>query len=202
MLVGLAFFITARTEPVVPAPDKFGTGTSVILYDAPTKIAADEWAKAFVHRVLLERHPEQKLTELKVIPVYERLQTSTGSQHIDWSTLVRDAAVTNEGRDDFIESHWSMIFYPADQSQTATPAGFDPNDPELVKRRVPEPDEWNWNPKKQFYYVFYHDARAFIVRSMNVLLASQPYVAAVKGTSEGDHNAAVTVWPGAEQFQK
>ena len=64
------------------------------------------------------------------------------------------------------------------------------------------PEEWNWDENKLFYYVLHHEKRAFIVRAMNKWFAVKPYVAAVKGTPDGEYNISVSTWPGAKPYQQ
>jgi hypothetical protein len=138
ILVALAFFITARTEPVDPGPDKFGWGTSIVLYDAPSQESAHQWAKAFVHGLLLKGHRELKLTELKVLPVNDRLFTSTGTENIDWPSSVEHASASNDYNDPSLESHDSMMVTAPNAHEPD--ASAEANDIEAFKKRVPHPD--------------------------------------------------------------
>jgi hypothetical protein len=197
----LVFFITVRTEPSNPGQGWFGHCTSIILYDAPSQDAADQWAKAFVEDRLLKRHPEQELSELKVLPIHDRLFTSAGDEKIDWPSFAEHANATDNYSDHSIEFHSSMMFIESNARKPTASTETDFTDLESLKKSVRDADRWNWNEKKHFYYVLYHGKRAFIVRAMNMLLAVRPYDKAVMGPPAGDHNVYISTWPGAEQYK-
>jgi hypothetical protein len=203
--MALVFFVTARTEPVNPGPDKFGSCTRIILYDAPSQKAADRWAKGYVEHLLLDDHPEQKLAKLQVLPVYDRVLTSAGDEKIDWPSFVEHANATNRRDDHSAELGSSLRFSPAKAHEPAAPANAD-NDLEYLKKylkkHIPDAKRFNWNPKKQYYYVLYHDKRAFIVQAINMFLASRPYVRTFTGTPDGEHNVSIITFPGAKSYHE
>ena len=189
-----AFFIKARTEPVDPGADRFGSGTRLVLYDAPSRAAAETWSKGYVQELLLDGHPEQKLSQFNVVSVYERLLTTADDEQIVWPSLVEQASASPA------ELGSSMMFESASASRLD-----DSEDDEIerLKKRVPDTKKnYNWNPKKQFYYVLYHAERAFIVRAMNMFLAPRPYIRAFAATPDATHRVRIATWPGARQCHK
>jgi len=82
----LAFFITASTKPIEGCADKFGTCARVVLWNTPSPAAANEWARDYVNATLLCRS-SQKLTELKVLPIHDRLLAAAETIEIQWPLL-------------------------------------------------------------------------------------------------------------------
>ncbi len=84
----LAFFITGHTKATACAGNKCGGSlTRMVLHGAPSKEAAESWAKDYVSKLLLKGRPEQNLTKLLVLPVYEALLTAAGEEPIDWKSF-------------------------------------------------------------------------------------------------------------------
>lgn len=194
-LLTLAFFITARTAPVPSSLAKSGTGTRLVLHGAPTREAAQTWAIDYVQDLLLHGHPEQKLAELVVIPIHHRLLTPDGDENIDWPSFSK-CAISSD-----LERGASMRYQPMDAAKQAASGVAEAAEIERLKRQVPDAKRFNWNSKKQFYYVARHDECAFLVRAMNMLLVSRPYARTFAGTPHGDRAISVVTWPGARRYE-
>ena len=201
-LLALAFFITANTSPIEPGPHRYGSTTSVVLYEAPSQEAAEEWGKSYVERMLLDGHPDQKLTELKVIPLHDSLLTSTGETPIEWPSLVERAKATERYNDRSNEVGSSMVLML--NPKPSPPASTKPEayDVEAVKKHVPDAAKWNWDETKPCYYLLYRDNDAFVVQSMNMLLAGSVFVKSKGGEMEEKQRVLISAWPGAEKYQK
>lgn len=200
VLMALAFFIKADTKPVDPGPGKYGRTTSVVLYEAPSKGVAETWAKDFAQRRLLEDHPDQRLTSLKVIPIHDRLFTLNGDELIDWSAFVEQVRTMEWDDHRSNEFGIGMVFTTKMKpSPSSEPVRFDAT---AIKKQIPDANRYNWDEKKQSYYVLYCDNEAFVVRAMNMFVCSQPYALATKGTIDGGESVTVTTWPGSEKYQQ
>lgn len=201
-LLALAFFITANTAPVEPGPHRYGSTTSVVLYDAPSQETAQEWGKGYVERMLLNGHPDQKLTELRVILLHDRLLTSTGEKPIEWPSLVEYAKAAERYGDRSSEVGSSMVLMVNPKQMTAAPIKPEAYDVESIKKHVPDADIWNWDETKQCYYVLHRDNDAFVVRSMNMLLAGSVFVKSMGEKVEEKQRVLISSWPGADKYQK
>jgi hypothetical protein len=191
------FFIKGRTEPIEGAGNKFGSVTFTILYDAPSKDAADQWAADFVAERLLRRHPEQRLTETLVAPVYSHLLTSDGEAEIDWPSFAIDA----KDKYDKKERGCSMRFIAGRRENADSPALESPLKwIESVKARISDPDRFNWDERKRFFYVVYHSHQAHIVQAINMCQVSQIYSFCVQPASAEKIRLLVRSWPGATRW--
>ena len=199
-LLALAFFITVNTSPIIPGPDQYGQSASVILYDAPSKEDAEHWANDFAQRRLLENHPDQKLTSLKVIPIRDRLLTSNGDELIDWDAFAEHVRATESYDDHPNEFGIGMLLKPqVKSSPTSEPVAFDVD---AIKKQIPNAELYNWDEKKQFHYILYQNSEAFIVRAMNMLLSCQPYSLATKENTDVTQPVEISPWTGAEKYHK
>jgi hypothetical protein len=191
------FFIKAGTQPVDPESGISGSGTSTILYNAPSQEAAEQWAKEFVGELLLKGHPEQKLTNLQLLPVHERLITPVGDEPIPWHALIEYARLIQRIKPS-VELGSSTRFSAPNLAKTTAPDRYDLK---TLKKSIPNSDRYNWDEKKQSYYVLYHENRAFIVRAMNKFLTLPPFIRAVQGSPDGDHSISIRTFPGATGYQ-
>jgi hypothetical protein len=71
---------------------------------------------------------------------------------------------------------------------------------EEVKSKLPNPEQWNWDPQEWFHYVLYDDREAFIVRAMNMLFA--PLVFTKHGPGHGESRVFVQTWETATAFSE
>lgn len=201
--MAFTFFIKVSTEPIQPDPNKFGSAMSIILHNVPSQEAGEQSAKLLLERKLSKlrlskRYPEQKVAECKVLSVYDYLLTSTGNQQLDWHWMIlHEKDRYDDHRHEF---HSSMYLKPPNLAQSENSQAGD-LDVKAIKERIPDSERWNWDEQKQFYYIFYHEKRAFVVRSINMILAAHHYATAVRGTPDGDYNAAGRRLPGVMEFE-
>jgi hypothetical protein len=98
--------------------------------------------------LLLEGSPEQRLTELLVLPVYEALLASTGEETIDWKSFRTRADDYSHGPE-----CGSNMRIPASAHRNTDAADAKEKDIRALRARTPGLDRWNWDERKEFLYV-------------------------------------------------
>lgn len=159
----LAFFIIAHTKPIEGCADKFGTCARVVLWNTPSTAAANEWARDYVNATLLCRS-SQKLTDLKVLPIHDRLLAAAETIEIQWPLLVEEAARNFRRK----ERGSTMALTPPKARRIAQPPDrFRDRMRRLLKRttvRFSRPS----------YYIAFHAKRAFILRATDLVSSAAP----------------------------
>lgn len=193
-----AFFIQGNTKPIDGAGNKFGSAIHIVLYDALSKNAADRWSADFVTERLLRRHPEQRLTRILVTPVHSHLLTSGGETGIDWPSFTIEA----QGKYNKSEIGSTMSFIVRG-GENPGPLALDSLSKwkESIKNRISDPDRFNWDERKKFFYIVYHSHQAYIVEAVNAMLASRIYSCCVRPASAEETRLQVKSWPGSVCWQ-
>ncbi len=199
----LVFFISAHTEPILPAPDqKHGSATQIVLTEAPSRENAETWARQYVQKMLLDLFPEQKLSELKIIPVHDAIFTHEGSEKIDWTTFPAKAMSARERHSSGF--HYSAETYLKLDSnkprKTPLPADWDDLDA-CKERMIGHAEKFNWDKNKQFYYLAYSDTDAFVIKSVNIFTSAIPFIKNTIDTPYSESNITTTTWPGVREYE-
>lgn len=193
-----AFFIAAQTDPVTPAPDQYGSLANLVLLGAPSLEKAEIWARKYVQKTLLDDHPEQKLTELVVIPIHDTIFTHEGTQPIDWSTFPMQAMSKYDDHPHDFHSSGCIINENKSGSNSLLK---DWDNLAALKKQVPDGANLNWDETKQFYYLVYSDSCAFVTKSVNFATAPIPFIKNQMHALQSASNITVTVWPGVETYK-
>jgi hypothetical protein len=186
----LAFFIIARTKPIEGGGDKFGTCARVVLWNTPSPAAATHWARGYVNTTLLCRS-SQKLTDLSVLPIHERLLTATAPLQIQWPLLVEEAARHSRRK----ERGSTMALTPPKARRIAQPPDRFSDRMRRLLRRITA------RFSRQSYYIAFHAHRAFILRAADLVSSAAPYIMEVGKTPEGDDFPIILPWPGAKDYR-
>jgi hypothetical protein len=197
--MSLAFFISAGAEPLEPGPDTFGTGTAIILYDAPSEAAAEKWAANYARQMLLEVRPDQKLAYLNLLPLRDSIITPTGERKIEWSSFA-ELTNTMSGTDAYNgEFHQTLGMVVSKERNLQKAEDFDV---EKFKQQVPDPGQYNWDPQKSSHYVLHHDTQAVVVEEINLFVAMVRHGHVVMSHAERPKNIQTRVWPGAMKYSE
>jgi hypothetical protein len=145
--------------------------------------------------LLLEGSPEQRLTELLVLPVYEALLASTGEETIDWKSFRTRADDYSHGPE-----CGSNMRIPASAHRNTDAADAKEKDIRALRARTPGLDRWNWDERKEFLYIVRIRDRAYVVRAMNMIMAVCSYLPAIKGAPAAEEDAFVCTWPGLKKY--
>ncbi|MGC3992078.1 MAG: hypothetical protein QM796_20770 [Chthoniobacteraceae bacterium] len=195
----LAFFIYAGTEPIEPGPGAYRTGTEIILYDAPSREAAEKWAQAYVRENLLVPRPDHKLAYLNLLPFQDEILTPTGEKKIEWPSFAEHVNAMREQGGYSPELHSSMGMT---LSKDRSPRETERLDLESLKQLVSDFDQYNWDPQKPSYYVLYYDRRAVMVEEVNLFVAMVRHGHAIVNPEDHPKNILITAWPGALKYNE
>jgi len=175
MPLALAFYITISAEPIEPGPDKYDSGTRVVLVGVPSQKAAQEWAMDLAKRTVLTEPHQQKLKEIRFLPLSNSLLTLTGRSEIDWSRLSKQVQdIANDRRHKSDISFSGGLFMPSPNDDTTRDKDWD----NLKRLRAKAPKEFrdkvNWNELHPAYFICHDQKKAIIVEAVNFLAASIP----------------------------
>ena len=177
MPLALAFYITISAEPIEPGPNKYDSGTRVVLVGVPSRKLAQEWAMDLAKRTVLAEQHQQKLKEIRFLPLSNNLLTLTGRSNIDWSKLSKQVQdIANDRRHESDVSFGGGLFMPSPNAATTHEKDWD----SLKRLRAKAPKEFrdtmNWDESHPAYFVCHDREKAIIVEAVNFLAASIPII--------------------------
>ena len=171
-----AFYISISTEPNPPGEDTFGCGTFAVLRGAPSREAAEGWAEDFARRMILDSRKDQRLAEIRIVPLSDRLLSLSGFEAIDWEQLNLDArkSANDPAHRDCLCSVGGMDLSSVDRT-SPLPDGWDR--PERLKELLPKEhsDQMNWDESRPGFYIFHDRSKGIVIRAANSFVATIPF---------------------------
>jgi len=177
MPLALAFYITVSTEPIQPAENKYSCGASIVLIGVPSRKLAERWADDFARKSFLDRQHDQKIKEIRIVPLSNSLLSMTGREEIDWSRLREQVQiVAKDPRHEFELFSGGGIVLPSTTDTSVLPKDWD--NPKTLRAQVPKEhrDKMNWNDSHPAFFIYHDATKAIIVRGSNSISASIPFI--------------------------